>query len=574
MIAVEPQPVPSRKRRRLQYSLRTLLAIVAVAIFLVLGSWLCVAIQQAREDAIASGAQSPLNQLQLALHNYHHMHGCFPPAYLTDAEGAPLHSWRVLILPFIEQKSLYDAYRFDEPWNGPNNVKLADRMPEIFHIRSEPASTAMTNIVAIVGPGTAFPGSRSTRIKEFADGLDNTILLAEIAASDIPWLEPRDLRVEEMSFTVNDQRKPAISSSRRRGPYVVFADSIHTYQVSPSLRPEALEALTTIAGGEKMYVAEIAGIGLTSPANGPATDEKIKQLSLDGLDSLWLSRSDVTDAALGHLAAAPRLSKLHLRSTRITDDGLRHFQQGPPLRFLDLSHTAIGDNGLRHLAGLTWREYPGIYIYLDGSRVTISGVAQFLKSLPEPVFPAETRLHVNEGYVTQEVMAFGGSTLTDAQIECFQGLTGFRQVDLSKTQITDVGLKVVASFTHLAHLDIPGTRITDRGLEHLKGLTRLQTLNLSHTEFTGSGLEHIEGLAQLGVLKLGSTQVTDSGLKKLKGSSQLHWLALNNTAVTDSALEYLKGLTHLQVLELRNTHVTDEGVKKLLQALPNCRVAR
>jgi len=281
MSAVEPQPVPSCKRRRLKYSRRTLLVIVVVAILVAIASWLCVAIREARDAAIACQAQSHLNQLQLALHNYHAMHGCFPPAYLTDTKGAPVHSWRVLILPFIEQKSLYDAYRFDEPWNGPNNVTLADRMPEIFHMPSEPASTAMTNIVAIVGPGTAFPGSKSTRIKDFADGLDNTILLTEIAASDIPWLEPRDLRVEEMSFTVNDQRKPSVSSSRRRGPYVVFADSIHAYQVSPSLRPEALEALTTIAGGEKMRVVDVAGIGLTELVKDK--DEQVRKAAAEVL---------------------------------------------------------------------------------------------------------------------------------------------------------------------------------------------------------------------------------------------------------------------------------------------------
>jgi len=258
------------------------------------------------------------------------MYGCFPPAYLADAKGQPIHSWRVLVLPFVEEKSLYDAYRFDEPWNGPNNIKLADRMPRIFHIPSEPASTALTNIVAIVGPGTAFPGSRCTRMEEYADGLDNTILLAEIADSRIVWIEPNDLRVESMSFRVNSHKKPSVSCSRRGGPYVVFADSIHAYQLNTSLRPEALRALTTIAGGEKMYLAEYADTGLTSPVGGPATDERIRQLNLRGLYALWLNRSDVTDEALGRLAAAPCLYRLNLRSTRTTGEGVKKLQQALP----------------------------------------------------------------------------------------------------------------------------------------------------------------------------------------------------------------------------------------------------
>ena len=76
-----------------------------------------------------------------------------------------------------------------------------------------------------------------------------------------------------------------------------------------------------------MYMAEIADIGLTSPARSPATDEKVKQLNHVGLRHLWLSRSDVTDDALRYLAAVPGLSELHLRSTRISDDGLRYFQR-------------------------------------------------------------------------------------------------------------------------------------------------------------------------------------------------------------------------------------------------------
>lgn len=246
---METEPSALDERRRFPWTY-TLLVTVASMCVLASGGWLFHAFREARNAAIASASQGHLNQLQLALHCYHDAYGCFPPAYLVDERGVPVHSWRALILPFIEQKSLYDAYRFDEPWNGPNNRKLVDGMPEIFQMPSEPSSTCMTNIVAIVGPGTAFPGSNSTRLEDFADGLDNTILLAEITASDICWLEPKDLRVEEMSFEVNDPSKPSISSSRRRGPYVVLANSIHAYQLSRSLRPETLKALTTIKGGD------------------------------------------------------------------------------------------------------------------------------------------------------------------------------------------------------------------------------------------------------------------------------------------------------------------------------------
>ena len=73
-----------------------------------------------------------LKHIGLALLNYNDIFGCFPPAYTTDANGKPMHSWRVLILPFIEQQTLYKRYRFDEPWDGPNNSLLAKEMPSVF----------------------------------------------------------------------------------------------------------------------------------------------------------------------------------------------------------------------------------------------------------------------------------------------------------------------------------------------------------------------------------------------------------------------------------------------------------
>jgi len=248
--------------RSLGFSLRTLsLTILVLCILLVVLKLFSDAVVNARRASIKSDAQSPLNQLALALQNYHDHWGEFPPAYLADADGTPMHSWRVLVLPYVEQGSLYEQYDFDEAWNGPKNSRLADKMPRVFHSHSEPESTEFTNIVVIVGPGTAFPGSRTTKFEEFTDGRENTILLTEITDSKINWLEPRDLNVETMSFSLNDVRQPSISSVYWRQPYVVFADSIKAYAVSGDMSPEALRGLTTIAGNESVTRTELEAHG-------------------------------------------------------------------------------------------------------------------------------------------------------------------------------------------------------------------------------------------------------------------------------------------------------------------------
>jgi hypothetical protein len=218
---------------------------------LLAGLWyLGRAVTKARRAALNSSTQGPLNQVLMALHNYHAEYGCLPPAYIADKDGKPMHSWRVLILPYLDESALYQAYRFDEPWDSAHNLSLADSMPRSFLARTEPASRRYTNIVVIVGPSTAFPGGTSTTFDDFKDGTDNTILVTEIANSDICWLEPRDLDSATMSFKTNDRKKPSISSVGWRRPYVVLAHSIHAYPVPEDTPPEALRALTTIAGGE------------------------------------------------------------------------------------------------------------------------------------------------------------------------------------------------------------------------------------------------------------------------------------------------------------------------------------
>lgn len=234
---------------------------VVVSIVAALLVWFCVEVRHARRMALAMCAQGRLNQLQLAMRNYHEFHGQFPPAFIADEDGKPMHSWRVLILPFVDEGKLYAEYDFHEPWDGPNNSRLSHRMPVFFHSDTEPPSGTNTNLVVITGPGTAFPGSTSTKLDDFRDGQENTILLTEISNSKIPWLSPQDLSVETMSFRVNDRLKAGISSIAWRKPYVVFADRIRGYPLSQTIPPDALRALTTIAGGEKVIREDLESQG-------------------------------------------------------------------------------------------------------------------------------------------------------------------------------------------------------------------------------------------------------------------------------------------------------------------------
>ena len=197
-----------------------------------------------------SHCMNNIRNLSMALHYYHDQHGSFPPAYIADENGNPMHSWRVLILPYIEERDLYDQYDFDEPWDGPNNSLLHDKVVDLFNCPYESGQTD-TTYVAIVGDGTAWPGPTGATYEDFArDGMAGTIHLVETHNSGIHWMEPRDLDFATMATTIN-QGPPGrcISSHHGAGANVAMADgSVHF--LPDTISGKTVQSLVTIEGGE------------------------------------------------------------------------------------------------------------------------------------------------------------------------------------------------------------------------------------------------------------------------------------------------------------------------------------
>jgi hypothetical protein len=108
-----------------------------------------------------AACKTNLKRLGLALHNYHDDHGSFPPPYIADKAGRPMHSWRVLLLPYLsesaEQQTVLREYRFDESWDGPHNRKLHDLTLKVFRCPSDASPATETTYVAVVG-ATRPPG--------------------------------------------------------------------------------------------------------------------------------------------------------------------------------------------------------------------------------------------------------------------------------------------------------------------------------------------------------------------------------------------------------------------------------
>jgi prepilin-type processing-associated H-X9-DG protein len=208
-----------------------------------------------REPGPRAQCFNNLKNVVLALQNYESRYGVFPPAYVADANGRPMHSWRVLILPQLDRADLYRAYRFDEPWDGPNNSKLHGEMMPILCCPGDTPSQGKphTSYVAVMGEHTAWPGARSTSTKMISslDGSDRTILLVETHNSGIHWMEPRDTTLEWCLMGMDGPlggSRPATHSNHRGTSVVGYVDG-HVSALSNTLPAEALRELLTIDDG-------------------------------------------------------------------------------------------------------------------------------------------------------------------------------------------------------------------------------------------------------------------------------------------------------------------------------------
>jgi hypothetical protein len=176
--------------RRFRFTLRTaLLAVFLCTVLLgVTRRFYLIYLSGKHRAACANN----LKLLLLAMHNYHSVFNCFPPAFVVDDEGKPMHSWRVLLLPYLGEQAIYDDYDFAEPWDGPNNSKLAGRIPGVFVCPGRMHTPTTTNYLGIFGADTLWQGDNPVSIRQIWDGTSNTIALVEVAESDIQWMEPRD----------------------------------------------------------------------------------------------------------------------------------------------------------------------------------------------------------------------------------------------------------------------------------------------------------------------------------------------------------------------------------------------
>ncbi|VTR98544.1 Uncharacterized protein OS=Pirellula staleyi (strain ATCC 27377 / DSM 6068 / ICPB 4128) GN=Psta_4167 PE=4 SV=1 [Tuwongella immobilis] len=163
-------------------------------------------------------------------------------------DGKPWHSWRVLILPYLDE-ALSEQYRLDEPWDGPNNRKLWDKMPKTFKTtHRQEANHRFTTYLAITGDAAVWAGAEKRLEQDITDWDSETLLLVENDQQGVIWTEPRDLPIEQFDGEIDSPN--GICGPYER-PAAAFVDGL-VVSFDPKTPAKVLRAMATRAGGERL----------------------------------------------------------------------------------------------------------------------------------------------------------------------------------------------------------------------------------------------------------------------------------------------------------------------------------
>lgn len=177
------------------------------------------AITLARTSARRSQSMNNMKQIGLAMHIFHDSQKHFPSGATLDAAGKPLLSWRVQILPYIDQKALYDKFHLNEPWDSEHNRALIAEMPEVFKSPSSKLGQGQTVYREVTGEHTAFPPKNGVEIKQITDGTSNTVLVLEVDDQHaVPWTKPEGIPFQ------NENPVSGLAGQSAEGFVTLFGD--------------------------------------------------------------------------------------------------------------------------------------------------------------------------------------------------------------------------------------------------------------------------------------------------------------------------------------------------------------
>jgi type II secretory pathway pseudopilin PulG len=179
--------------RRKRSALTLVKVLVVLAIVGTLLALLLPATRSARPAYERNACQNNLKQIGLALLNYADKHGSLPPVYTTDAEGKPLHSWRTLILPDVEEAELFKKIDLTKPWDDPVNAEAAKTRVPIYECPSSTAESPRTTYLAVIAPNSCLRATEPRRVSDLPESARRAVMVMEVDVNHaVSWMAPTD----------------------------------------------------------------------------------------------------------------------------------------------------------------------------------------------------------------------------------------------------------------------------------------------------------------------------------------------------------------------------------------------
>jgi hypothetical protein len=214
-----------------------------------------------------------LRQIVLGIQNHHDQRGDLPPLYIADAQGRPLHSWRVLLLPYIEQHYLFEQIRLNEPWDSEHNRQFHSQMPSVYGCPSSPhpRESGLTSYFSISGEGApleplTLESSDDQAIRRYgsptsfaslSDGVSSQAMVFEATGYTVNWMEPVDVTFDELRISQSEDEKGFGSPNHGSIVQVAMGDGL-VVALRPDTTIDELRAILTRNDGRGLEAVRFA----------------------------------------------------------------------------------------------------------------------------------------------------------------------------------------------------------------------------------------------------------------------------------------------------------------------------
>jgi prepilin-type processing-associated H-X9-DG protein len=236
--------VPKRKKAKRKFRLIELFAVLCIIGLLV--ALLLPQVSTVRPAALRVQCTHNLKEIALALHTYESAFKVLPPAYTVDSEGKPLHSWRTLILPYLERKQLYESIDLSKPWNDPANAQAYKTAISEYRCPGADCPKNQTTYMAIIAPNGCFRPNKPRQLSEITDDHGETLMVIEVGSEHaVHWMAPIDA-----DETLVMASGPSTKRNHAGGKNAAFVDGSVRFLQSGTPAAER-RALISIAGNDK-----------------------------------------------------------------------------------------------------------------------------------------------------------------------------------------------------------------------------------------------------------------------------------------------------------------------------------